>query len=72
MSEDEADEEVEKVFHNIDIDGNGFISYNEFITACMDKQLMFQKHKLKNAFKIFDRDNDGFIESNEIKHVLGG
>ena len=42
-----------------DIDGDGCIDYNEFITAMMNFQRFHKKEHLYKAFQHFDKDNNG-------------
>jgi Ca2+-binding EF-hand superfamily protein len=37
MSREEAEQQVDTIMSNIDTDLNGYIDYNEFIMASMDK-----------------------------------
>ena len=65
------DEELDKIFSAIDTDGSGAIDYSEFLMATMNEQQLLSKEKLKQAFKMFDKDNSGTISKEEIKEVLG-
>lgn len=65
------EEEVDKMFKEIDIDGNGSIDYTEFVMATMNEKTMMTNEKLLSAFKIFDKDGNGTISADEIKNVLG-
>ena len=47
----------------VDTDGNGSIDYSEFVTACINKESILSKKRLKAAFRIFDKDNNGFDNS---------
>jgi len=40
------EEEVDKMFKNIDIDGNGSIDYTEFVMASMNEKNIVTKEKL--------------------------
>jgi calcium-dependent protein kinase len=62
--------EVESIFKNIDSDNNGFIEYEEFIRAAIDKSKFMDDRILKFAFRYFDKDNSGTIDFNEIKEVF--
>jgi calcium-dependent protein kinase len=64
-------EEIENVFKQIDSDCNGRINYTEFIAATMNQSIYLKEEKLYQAFKMFDKNNDGFISADEIKGVLG-
>lgn len=57
--------------NEVDQDGNGTIEFNEFL------QMMSKKMKgadgedeLKEAFRVFDKNNDGLISSSELRHVM--
>ena len=64
-------EEIESVFKEIDADKSGKINYTEFIAATMNQSIYLKEEKLFQAFKMFDKNNDGFITADEIKNVLG-
>ena len=66
-----SEEEVDKMFREIDIDGNGTIDYTEFVMATMNQQNMMSNDKLMQAFKMFDKDGSGTISADEIRNVLG-
>lgn len=66
-----SDEEVERMFKQVDIDDSGFIDYSEFVVAAMNEKNLTTNDKLQAAFKMFDKDNSGFISPAEIKEVLG-
>lgn len=65
------DEELDKIFSAIDTDGSGAIDYSEFLMATMNEQQLMSKEKLKQAFKMFDKDNSGTISKEEIREALG-
>jgi calcium-dependent protein kinase len=69
--EEKAKEEIDNLFKKIDADGNGTISYEEFIRASIDKRSILTDKNLMNAYKLFDKNGDGSIEAKEIKEVLG-
>ncbi|KAK6588340.1 kinase domain-containing [Cryptosporidium xiaoi] len=53
----------------MDVDGNGLISYSEFISACYIWRQNEIRH-LKSFFMKIDRNNDGKIDRNEFKQLL--
>ena len=63
--------EIEKVFGQVDSDNSGRINYTEFIAATMNQNIYLREEKLYQAFKMFDKNNDGVITPDEIKAVLG-
>ena len=58
------------MFERIDLDGNGTIDYTEFVMATMQEQSLVTTERLKQAFKMFDKDNSGALSPEEIKDVL--
>ena len=61
---------VDIIFNNIDTDHNGYIEYEEFIRAAVDKEYFLSENFLKFAFDYFDRDKNGKISFNEIKQLF--
>ena len=46
----------------IDTDKNGRINYNEFLASCLDTSKLFTEERMKQLFKIIDKDGNGFVE----------
>ncbi len=65
-----AEEEVETIFNKMDNDKNGYIEYQEFIIASIDKSIFLKEENLKFAFKFFDKDGSGNITIDELKKVF--
>ena len=55
----------------VDINRSGEIDYSEFISAAINRQQLLSKQRLETAFKMFDLDNSGGIDADELKAVLG-
>lgn len=49
------EDDVDKMFKEIDIDGNGTIDYTEFVMATMNEKNILSNDKLEQAFKMFDK-----------------
>ena len=71
MGEAAALAEVNRIMKTVDADQNGHIDYSEFVMATLNKKNLMSAERLEQAFKIFDKDNNGFIDIGEIKSVLG-
>ncbi|EDS45906.1 calmodulin [Culex quinquefasciatus] len=63
--------EIEQMIHEVDLDGSGTIELNEFYV------LMARKHReassedeLRQAFKVFDKNEDGFLTVEELSMVM--
>jgi calcium-dependent protein kinase len=67
-----ADLELNNIMKTIDHDNNGFIEYEEFLRATVDRNLLLSETNLLSAFDIFDINKDGTISSEEIKNIIGG
>ncbi len=72
MTPNEAQFEVEKIIGLIDVDGNGFIEYEEFLRAAINKERILTEENLRTVFNIFDSDGSGKISIHEIRTKLGG
>ena len=63
---EEVDEMADIIFQRLDGDNNGYIEYEEFLRACMDKTKLMTRENLKFAFKFLDRDNTKTLNVNNI------
>jgi calcium-dependent protein kinase len=66
-----AAKEVDRIMANVDTDGSGFIDYNEFVAASVNRSKLLSKQNLTRAFNLFDTDGNGSITVEEIKTILG-
>ncbi|XP_015873660.1 calcium-dependent protein kinase 34 [Ziziphus jujuba] len=62
--------EVKQLMEAADADGNGTIDYDEFITATMHMNRMDREEHLYTAFQHFDKDNSGYITTEELEQAL--
>ena len=69
---DDAIKEVEEIFLEVDLDGNGEIEFSEWVVASIDKVRLLTDEKLRLAFGLFDKDGGGSISPEEIKTTLVG
>jgi len=70
LSGKELQEKVDIIFNNIDTDHNGYIEYEEFLRAAVDKEYFLSENFLRYAFDYFDRDKNGEITYNEVKQLF--
>ena len=71
MTKGEAILNVENIMTNIDFDKNGYIEYEEFIRASINKSKLLSKENIRKAFNLFDIDGSGSISKEELKQILG-
>jgi calmodulin len=63
--------ELEDMIREVDADGNDNIDFTEFL-ALMSRQMRQSdiEEELRETFRVFDRDNDGFITPQELRTLL--
>ena len=62
---------IDGLIKNIDTDNNGYIGFEEFCIALINKEKILTENNLRMAFDVFDRDKSGGINQNELKYILG-
>ena len=62
--------DCKQIFNNIDMNHSGFIEYEEFVRAAVDKKEFFTEKFLRFAFNYFDKDHNNSIDYNEIEMVF--
>ena len=63
---EEVDEMADAIFEKLDGDNNGYIEYEEFLRACIDKKSLMTKEKLRYAFRFLDKDNSKTLNAQKI------
>ena len=63
---EDVDEMVDIIFQRLDGDNNGYIEYEEFLRACIDKKHLMTRENLKYAFKFIDKDNSRTLNAQKI------
>ena len=58
------------IFSLLDSDNNGYIDYEEFLRAVLDRNKVINEDVLRYAFYFFDRDNSGFISKDKVKNIF--
>ena len=63
---DEIENNIDKIFKELDGDNNGSIEYEEFLRACIDKNEILNDKYLSYAFKFLDKQNRKFLSPEQI------
>jgi len=62
--------DLHKIMQDLDSKGSGRIEYTDFIAGALDERVYGCEEVCWNAFKFFDRDDDGTISQDELKILL--
>merc|ERR1712106_242107 len=70
-----TEEELAELLHEVDEDGSGEIEFGEFCQLCAtflveDPPLEEMKKELKDAFKLYDREGQGFITNDTLEEII--
>ncbi|BAT90823.1 hypothetical protein LR48_Vigan08g162600 [Vigna angularis] len=64
------DPDVQMLLEAADADGNGTLSYDEFITMSVHLKKIEGDEHLTQAFRYFDKNQTGYVEFEELKDAL--
>lgn len=66
-----TEEEIMNIMNEIDVDHNGKLDFSEFTIMMRDKLSgEDMEQEIKQAFRVFDRNGDGYISKSEFKHCM--
>jgi calmodulin len=71
LNQDPSEQELHDMISEVDVDGNGKIEFEEFVTLMNRRSKETDtEEEVINAFKVFDKDGNGMISSTELRHVM--
>ena len=71
LNQDPSEHEIHDMIAEVDIDGNGQIDFEEFVSLMNRRSKETDtEEEVINAFKVFDKDGEGLISGNELRHIM--
>merc|ERR1711970_1671896 len=70
-----TEEELADLLHEVDEDGSGEIEFGEFCQLCAtllveDPDMETMKKELKDAFRVYDKEGQGFITTETLRGLI--
>lgn len=62
-----SEKEWQEFYKKIDIDGDGQVTFEEFVTAAVDSRTLMITDNIKHVFNIIDQNHDGFLSREELE-----
>ncbi|VDI64645.1 Hypothetical predicted protein [Mytilus galloprovincialis] len=71
LGQNPSDQELTDLVNEVDIDGNGIIDFQEFLTMMAKKMKDTDtEEEIREAFRVFDKDGSGSISANDLRHIM--
>ncbi|OWF36011.1 Calmodulin-1 [Mizuhopecten yessoensis] len=73
IGENPSTKEIRQLMEAADLNRNGTIEFEEFVEMVADRLKDFDViSEMKEAFEVFDQDNDGFLNKEDIRRAMAG
>lgn len=60
----------DEIIEHCDLNGDGVIDFQEFMSACIDRKVLNNQDDIKTAFKLLDTNKDGTITSEDFDDLF--
>ncbi|CAH2224281.1 calmodulin [Pelobates cultripes] len=71
LGQNPTEAELQATISEIDCDGSGTIDFPEFLTLMARKMKDTDtEEEIREAFRVFDKEGNGFISAAELRHVM--
>ena len=71
LGQNPTEAELQDMVNEVDVDRSGTIEFSEFLNLMARKMKdSDSEEQLKEAFRVFDKDQNGFISAAELRNVL--
>ena len=64
--------DVQRIISELDTNNSGSIDFSEYLIGVMERETILSKQSVSNAFKMFDKDDDGEITKDEFAVIMNG
>ena len=65
-----SEQQLDKILTYVDNDGNGYITFQEFLISAINPKDQVTDSKLRRVFEAFDEDKSGAITVGELKTAV--
>jgi calmodulin len=71
LGQNPSDQELRDIISEVDLDGNGYIDFNEFVMIMHKRSKENDPEEdVISAFRVFDKDGNGTISTKELRHIM--
>ncbi|KAI9071335.1 hypothetical protein K1719_046714 [Acacia pycnantha] len=71
LGQNPTEAELQDIINEVDADGNGAIDFPEFLNLMARKMKdTDSEEELKESFRVFDKDQNGFISPADLRHTM--
>ena len=67
-----SEKEWKEFYGKMDLDGDGQISFDEFISAAIDSRSLMIQSNIQEVFNMIDVDHDGYLTKEELEQSFAG
>ena len=71
LGQNPTEAELQEIINQAEKDDSGTVKFGEFMTMMSSKVKDADiEHELREAFKVFDKDGNGYVSAEELRHVM--
>ena len=71
LGQNPTEAELQYIINKLGADSNGTVDFPEFLTVMTREMKEIESEEwIREAFRVFDQDGNGFISAAELRHVL--